>query len=201
MALVSQEPVLFARSVKRNICYGLEPDDGAAASPSQEEVEAAARLANAHGFITEQFPDGYDTECGEKGLSLSGGQKQRVAIARALVRRPQLLLLDEATSALDSDSEAVVQDALDRVMSGRTVIVVAHRLSTIQGADRIVVVQGGRVAEAGTHEELVAAGGAYAKLVARQLRGGPSTASLSGGGGGGGSGGGGSGVERRSAAG
>jgi len=102
MALVSQEPILFARSIRRNIIYGLEQDDGVDATPTQQEVEEAARQANAAAFI-ESFPDGYETECGEKGLALSGGQKQRIAIARALVRRPQVLLLDEATSALDAD--------------------------------------------------------------------------------------------------
>ena len=169
VALVSQEPVLYARSIRRNIIYGLEPDDGVppCEQPTQEDIEDAAKLANAHEFIM-SLPQGYDTEI-MGAPSLSGGQKQRLAIARALVRRPAVLLLDEATSALDADSEAVVQEALDRTMSGRTVLVIAHRLSTVQGASRIVVVQGGGVAEQGTHDELLARGGAYAALVKRQL--------------------------------
>eukprot|EP00887_Chlorella_sp_A99_P006350 scaffold3.g6350.t1 len=188
VALVSQEPVLYARSVRRNIVYGLEAEDGVAPGevPGQEEIEEAARLANAHQFIS-ALPDGYDTECGEKGVQLSGGQKQRIAIARALVRRPTVLLLDEATSALDADSEAVVQEALDRTMKNRTVggarttrnvLVIAHRLSTIQDAHRIVVIQHGCVAEVGTHEELLERGGTYASLVRRQLARGSSSAAL-----------------------
>eukprot|EP00882_Tetradesmus_deserticola_P009457 GHRQ01009982.1.p1 GENE.GHRQ01009982.1~~GHRQ01009982.1.p1 ORF type:complete len:424 (+),score=181.45 GHRQ01009982.1:207-1478(+) len=168
VALVSQEPVLFARSVRRNICYGMEQDDGCAAAPTQEALEAAARQANAHDFIS-AFPEGYETGCGEKGVVLSGGQKQRIAIARALVRQPQVLLLDEATSALDTESEAVVQEALNRLMAGRTVVVVAHRLSTIRDAHRICVVSQGQVAEQGSHEQLMAAKGMYAQLIGRQL--------------------------------
>ena len=179
MALVSQEPVLYARSIKRNIIYGLEEEDGISAEniPTQEEIEQAARLANAHEFIL-ALPNGYDTDCGERGVQLSGGQKQRIAIARALVRKPSILLLDEATSALDADSEAVVQEALDRTMVGRTVLVIAHRLSTVQDADRIIVIQKGAVIEAGTHEQLVEKQGAYANLVRRQLARASSSASL-----------------------
>eukprot|EP00798_Chlamydomonas_sp_ICE-L_P013716 gene13716-19611_t len=158
MALVSQ----------RNIVFGLEKEDGMDRAPTQEDVEEAAKQANAHSFIT-TFPDGYDTDCGEKGVQMSGGQKQRIAIARALVRKPRVLLLDEATSALDADSEAVVQEALDRMMSGRTTLVIAHRLSTIQGADRIIVIGKGGVQESGTHAELLGAGGAYANLAADTL--------------------------------
>ncbi|KAL4458512.1 hypothetical protein ABPG75_013377 [Micractinium tetrahymenae] len=179
VALVSQEPVLYARSIRRNILYGLEEEDGVPPDqvPTQEDVEQAARLANAHDFIC-ALPEGYETECGEKGVQLSGGQKQRIAIARALVRRPAVLLLDEATSALDADSEAVVQEALDRTMKNRTVLVIAHRLSTVQDAHRIVVIQHGQVAEQGTHDELLEAGGVYASLVRRQLARAPSAASL-----------------------
>ncbi|PSC71292.1 ATP-binding cassette sub-family B member 9 [Micractinium conductrix] len=179
VALVSQEPVLYARSIRRNILYGLQEEDGVPPDqvPTDEDVEQAARLANAHSFIT-ALPDGYDTECGEKGVQLSGGQKQRIAIARALVRKPAVLLLDEATSALDADSEAVVQEALDRTMKNRTVLVIAHRLSTVQDAHRIVVIQHGQVAEQGSHEALLEAGGVYAQLVRRQLARAPSTASL-----------------------
>jgi len=179
MALVSQEPVLYARSIKRNIIYGMMTDDGVPESevPTQEEIEEAARLANAHDFIC-TLPEQYDTECGERGVQLSGGQKQRLAIARALVRRPSVLLLDEATSALDADSEAVVQEALDRTMVGRTVLVIAHRLSTVQGADRIVVIKKGTVVEMGTHEDLLDRQGAYALLVKRQMTRSQSSASL-----------------------
>ncbi|GAB4821914.1 hypothetical protein N2152v2_008960 [Parachlorella kessleri] len=179
VALVSQEPVLYARSIRRNIMYGLEEEDGVPAEqvPTQQDIEEAARLANAHEFIS-ALPEGYDTECGEKGVQLSGGQKQRIAIARALVRRPTVLLLDEATSALDADSEAVVQEALDRTMKNRTVLVIAHRLSTIQDAHRIVVVQHGRVAEMGSHEQLLEQGGVYATLVRRQMARNSSTASF-----------------------
>lgn len=179
VALVSQEPVLYARSVRRNIMYGLEEEDGVPPDqvPTQHDIEEAAKLANAHEFVT-ALPLGYDTECGERGVQLSGGQKQRLAIARALVRRPSVLLLDEATSALDADSEALVQEALERTMLGRTVLVIAHRLSTVQGASRIVMVAGGTVVETGTHQELLDRGGAYATLVRRQLTKSASSASI-----------------------
>lgn len=163
VALVSQEPVLFADTIQANITFGL-PEG----SVTQEQVEAAARIANAHDFVT-AFPAGYDTLVGERGVRLSGGQKQRIAIARAVILHPRVLLLDEATSALDAESEYLVQEALDRVSQGRTVVVIAHRLSTVREADCVAVVQGGAIAEAGRHEDLLAAGGLYFSLVQRQL--------------------------------
>jgi ABC-type multidrug transport system fused ATPase/permease subunit len=148
-------------SVAENIRYG-RPE------ASAEEVAAAARSANAHAFI-EALPEGYDTRVGEGAMQLSGGQKQRVAIARALLKDPKVLLLDEATSALDAESERVVQEALDRLMVGRTMIVVAHRLSTVRGADAIALVSLGKIVERGTHAELMKLGGAYTRLVQHQL--------------------------------
>jgi ABC-type multidrug transport system fused ATPase/permease subunit len=138
----------------------------------RERIEAAAKAANAHTFI-ESLPDAYDTEVGERGAQLSGGQKQRIAIARAIILEPKILLLDEATSALDNESEKVVQAALEEVMRGRTTLVVAHRLTTIQDADKIFVFGDGSIVESGTHSELVGQQGAYAKLVSRQRMGGP----------------------------
>lgn len=166
---VGQEPTLFATSIAANIKYG-KPD------ATQEQVEAAAKMANAHDFIS-SFPDGYETQCGDKGSQMSGGQKQRIAIARVLVSNPEILLLDEATSALDSESELVVQDALDNVVAKqkRTTIVIAHRLSTIRNADTIAVISGGVVTEQGTHDELMAlASGHYRSLVEKQERSGSS---------------------------
>ena len=162
MGLVDQSPALFDMTVRENIRYG-KPD------ASDAEVEAAARVANAHGFIVADFPDGYDTPLGERGLQLSGGQRQRIAIARALLKDPRVLILDEATSALDAESESVVQEALERLMAGRTTLVVAHRLSTVQNASRICVLDKGRVVESGRHKELMARpGGRYAKLFRKQ---------------------------------
>ncbi|RZB55138.1 ABC transporter B family member 11, partial [Glycine soja] len=158
MGLVSQEPVLFNDTIRANIAYGK-------GDATEAEIIAAAELANAHRFIS-SLQKGYDTLVGERGVQLSGGQKQRVAIARAIVKNPKILLLDEATSALDAESEKVVQDALDRVMVDRTTIVVAHRLSTIKGADLIAVVKNGVIAEKGKHEALLDKGGDYASLVA-----------------------------------
>ena len=189
VSLVSQEPTLFNRTLRRNIVFGLEKtrgdgtdeypyagyeserfsllDDGED-EPSMDEVTRAAVAANAHDFIS-QLPKAYEEMVGERGSMLSGGQKQRVAIARALVRKPKVLLLDEATSALDAESEAVVQDALGRVMAAFTVVVIAHRLSTIQNATRICVIEKGVVVESGTHDELLQRKGAYAGLVRHQL--------------------------------
>ncbi|XP_060651912.1 multidrug resistance protein homolog 65 [Drosophila nasuta] len=158
LGIVSQEPSLFERTIAENIAYG----DNRRSVP-MAEVIAAAKSANAHSFII-SLPNGYDTRMGARGTQLSGGQKQRVAIARALVRNPKILLLDEATSALDLQSERLVQQALDSACSGRTCIVIAHRLSTVQNADVICVVQGGRVVEQGTHLQLISQGGIYAKL-------------------------------------
>ncbi|KCV73465.1 hypothetical protein H696_01004 [Fonticula alba] len=161
MGLVHQEPVLFAGTIRENILYG-RPE------ATEEEVQEAAEAASAHAFI-QALESGYDTDVGIRGGQLSGGQKQRVAIARAIVRKPSILLLDEATSALDSESEAIVQEALDRASKGRTTIVVAHRLATIRHADKIVVIDRGVVAQQGTHDELMAAGGVYSQLVNQQL--------------------------------
>uniref|UniRef100_A0A0K6S6H4 Uncharacterized protein n=1 Tax=Chromera velia CCMP2878 TaxID=1169474 RepID=A0A0K6S6H4_9ALVE len=164
VALVAQEPALFSGTVAENIAYGRE-----AGSWTMEEVQKAAEEANAHTFIS-GFPDGYDTKVGERGVQLSGGQKQRVAIARALMMNPRVLLLDEATSALDAESEALVQKALERVMKGRTVVIIAHRLSTVRDADQVLVLNQGKVVESGTHPELLKAGGLYRDLVRRQLQ-------------------------------
>ncbi|GJM90462.1 hypothetical protein PR202_ga06743 [Eleusine coracana subsp. coracana] len=161
MGLVSQEPALFATSIKENILFGKE-------DATTEEVVAAAKAANAHNFIS-QLPQGYDTQVGERGVQMSGGQKQRIAIARAILKSPKILLLDEATSALDTESERVVQEALDLASVGRTTIVVAHRLSTIRNADVIAVMQYGEVKELGSHDELIAnENGLYSSLVRLQ---------------------------------
>merc|ERR1711988_296832 len=164
IGLVAQEPVLFSGTIAENIGMGK-------AGSTRDEVEAAAKMANAHDFIME-FPDGYDTNVGEKGGQLSGGQKQRVAIARAMIKDPPVLLLDEATSALDTESERVVQAALDDLLTKhkRTTIVIAHRLSTIRDADKIAVVDDGAIVEEGTHQQLVAKGpgGKFYALVCAQ---------------------------------
>lgn len=162
LAIVPQETILFGGSVEENIRYGR-------LQASTTEVEAAARAANAHEFIAD-LPQGYHTLVGERGVRLSGGQRQRVAIARALLKDPRLLLLDEATSSLDSESEQLVQEALTRLMQGRTTMIIAHRLSTVRHADRILVLDKGRIVEAGTHEALLAGNGLYARLHAMQFR-------------------------------
>eukprot|EP00736_Rhodelphis_marinus_P003090 Rmarinus@m.2337 len=164
MTLVGQEPVLYGSTVRENIAYGLQESEY-----TYDDIVEAAKLANAHTFIS-AMPDAYDTQVGERGVTLSGGQKQRIAIARALVRRPKILLLDEATSALDAESESLVQAAIDNMMQGRTVIVIAHRLSTVKNADRIVVVKHGSIQEEGSHAELIQAKGVYYNLVQKQLQ-------------------------------
>ena len=156
IGFVLQDTILFRATVRENIAYG-RPD------ASDEEIVEAAKLANAHGFIV-RMPKGYDTLLGERGQTLSGGERQRIGIARAVIRNSPILILDEPTAALDSESEKLVMEALERLMKGRTVITIAHRLSTIRDADKIIVLKGGRVAEQGTHDELLAAGGAYADL-------------------------------------
>ncbi|MBT6438766.1 MAG: ATP-binding cassette domain-containing protein, partial [Flavobacteriales bacterium] len=161
MAIVPQEVLLFGGTIKENIAYG-NP------KASFEEIENAAKQANAHNFITE-FPEGFKTTVGDRGIQLSGGQKQRIAIARAVLKNPKILILDEATSSLDSESEKLVQDALEKLMIGRTSFVIAHRLSTIKNADKILVVDKGAIVESGTHQELSNNEGIYAKLSSIQF--------------------------------
>jgi subfamily B ATP-binding cassette protein MsbA len=162
IALVTQEPFLFDQSIRANIRYGRP-------GASDDEIVAAAKGAAAHEFIN-ALPHGYDTVVGEGGLRLSGGQRQRIAIARAMLRDAPILLLDEATSSLDSENERQVQDALKRLMKGRTSMVIAHRLSTVLDADRIYVVDQGRVVEQGRHDELLARGGLYARLYQHEFQ-------------------------------
>jgi len=161
MALVPQETVLFSGTVEDNIRFG-NP------KASRVEVEDAARAANAHGFITE-LPGGYGAQVGERGVQLSGGQRQRIAIARAILRDPKILLLDEATSSLDTESERLIQEALERFQQNRTTVVIAHRLSTVKKATRIAVVVEGRIVEIGAHDELYERGGVYRRLCEQQL--------------------------------
>jgi ATP-binding cassette subfamily B protein len=160
-ALVPQDPVIFAASARDNIRFGRE-------GATDAQVESAARAAAAHDFIA-ALPEGYDSYVGERGVMLSGGQKQRIAIARAILRDAPILLLDEATSALDAESERAVQDAVELLGQGRTVLVVAHRLATVKKADRILVFDQGRVVAQGRHDELVAEGGLYARLARLQF--------------------------------
>jgi ATP-binding cassette subfamily B protein len=163
VGVVFQDSMLFNETVRANIAYGRP-------TATRAEIEAAARAANAHDFIT-RLPQGYETVVGERGCRLSVGERQRISIARTLLKDPAVLILDEPTSALDAESEALVSEALERVAHGRTTLVIAHRLSTVVGADRIVVLERGRIVEQGSHRELVAAGGTYAGLVARQTKG------------------------------
>ncbi len=162
IGIVPQETTLFSGTIAQNIAYGQTNLDYGA-------IEAAAKIANAHGFI-KQFSQGYHTWVGERGVNLSGGQRQRVAIARAILLNPRILILDEATSALDSESEALVQEALERAMENRTVFVIAHRLSTVRKADRILFIENGQIAEAGTHVELLEQGGRYEQFYAQQFK-------------------------------
>ena len=163
LGIVTQETILFHDTVRANIAYGL-------ADASDESVRAAAVAAHAHDFVC-GLAQGYDTVIGERGVKVSGGERQRLAIARALLKNPPILLLDEATSSLDTESERLVQDALERLMHDRTVLVIAHRLSTVQHADRILVLEQGRVAESGTHQELMERGGIYRRLYDLQFAG------------------------------
>ncbi|MDP7174564.1 MAG: ATP-binding cassette domain-containing protein, partial [Alphaproteobacteria bacterium] len=160
LAILNQDTYLFHGTVEDNLHLG-KPD------ATHDEMEAAARAANAHEFVS-QLPEGYRTVIGERGIRLSGGQRQRIAIARALLRDAAILVLDEALSSVDSENEAVILEALDRLMKGRTTLIFAHRLSSVIGADRIVVIDEGRVAESGTHVQLMGHKGAYHRLMAGQ---------------------------------
>lgn len=176
IGIVTQEPTLFASTITENILYAVKFNGR---TYTQEDVENAAKAANAHDFIT-ALPDGYNTILGERGVSMSGGQKQRIAIARAMIQDPALLLLDEATSALDTQSESIVQDALNRLMKGRTTIVIAHRLSTVIDCDMICVMNKGELMEKGTHQELLKIeNGYYYKLASKQMMFGNSSSQMS----------------------
>ena len=192
LAFVQQEPVLFGVTVRENVAYALAAADArraraghlATAAPRTQaereaslraRVEEACHKAHAHTFVSE-LPDGYDTLVGERGVKLSGGQKQRLAIARALLAQPRILLLDEATSALDAESERLVQKAIDEASAGRSVVVVAHRLSTVRDADQIAVMSQGVIADCGTHAELIERCDMYQTLVQRQMSGAPAAA-------------------------
>lgn len=162
IGIVPQETILFNGSVYSNILYGK-------LDANSDEVMSAAKAANAHNFIMD-MPDGYDTQIGERGSKLSGGQRQRISIARAILKNPRILILDEATSALDTESEKLVQEAVDKLMIGRTSFVIAHRLSTVKRADVIIVMERGRLVEQGTHDQLLTLGGLYSKLYQVQFQ-------------------------------
>jgi subfamily B ATP-binding cassette protein MsbA len=162
IAVVFQEPTLFNATVRENIAYGK-------LDATEDEIVAAARAANAHEFVVD-LGEGYDTLIGERGVRLSGGQRQRVALARALLKEPRILILDEATSAVDSETERLIQEAMQRLLVGRTSVVIAHRLSTVLHADQILVIEDGRIVERGLHDELLAAGGVYTRLYEEQFR-------------------------------
>jgi ATP-binding cassette subfamily B protein len=163
IGIVQQEPFLFSRSIRENISYGVGRE------VSEEEIEAAARAASIHEVIL-SFPEGYRTIVGEKGVTLSGGQKQRITLARTLLKDPCILILDDATSSVDMETEAVIRDALLQLMPGRTTFIIAHRIQTVMNADLILVMDGGRVVQLGTHEQLLAEKGPYRRIFALQAR-------------------------------